>query len=91
MQLLNRLKEAREEQLFDNNPGLLLWFLYTGGAFTPAGETRSEYVSFVNQTYAIHYGAKPGMAEINEVLKLYIWSKEAFSVKIEAFWNETGY
>jgi hypothetical protein len=89
--LLIKLHEANGDNQFDDQPDLLQWLLYTGGAFIPEGPTRSGYTSFVNRERASAFGGSyRSLTDVVQVLKQFIWSEKVFKVPIERFWKETS-
>jgi hypothetical protein len=87
--LLIKLHEADAENLLDDHPGLLMWLLYTGGAFIPEGSTRTSYAALVNQKRASALvGLYHSLEDVVLLLKQFVWSDKAFAIPIHGFWKE---
>ncbi len=90
MQLLGKLQQADGDGVWADDPDLLLWLLYTGGAYLPAGPTRSSYVAFLKRKYPYKPGDSHSLLPgVVQVLRQFIWSEEAFSRQIQNLWAET--
>jgi len=69
---------------------LLLWLLYIGGAFAPAGTVRSDYVLLLRSNNAARFGdLYKSWPELLEILKQFTWSEKAFMSQFKALWEET--
>ncbi|KAL6903891.1 hypothetical protein GGI43DRAFT_421417 [Trichoderma evansii] len=89
--LLEKLQQADINGVWDDDPELFFWLLYTGGAYLSAGPTRSAYIALINQKFS--YGSKSPNSSLSTVLhifKMFVWSEEAISAEIEKFWAETN-
>ncbi|KAF2705409.1 hypothetical protein K504DRAFT_388300 [Pleomassaria siparia CBS 279.74] len=88
-QLLCELEKAKDDIIWDNQPGLLAWLLHIGGAFAPTGSIRSGYVVLLqlNRNTRLRglYTTWPGLLDI---LKQFIWSEKAFAEQVQVFWQE---
>lgn len=89
LQLLCKLQQIHDDITLDTN--LLVWLLYIGGAFSPAGAIRSGYVELLYLNRSIRFqdlnSTWPGVLEI---LKQFIWSEKAFTSQVKAFWKEVA-
>ena len=77
--------------MWDENPELLIWLLYIGGAFSPPGIIRAGYVALLrlyNQTRL--QGLYSTWPELLEILKQFTWSDKAFMAQAKAFWQEVS-
>ncbi|TVY16452.1 hypothetical protein LARI1_G005751 [Lachnellula arida] len=89
-QLLRELQMADNDSLWDEHPDLLLWLLYIGGAFAPAGTIRSGYIVLLRSNNASRFGDfYRSWPELLEILKRFIWSEKAFLSQVKALWEET--
>ncbi|KAL7917078.1 hypothetical protein ACQKWADRAFT_324944 [Trichoderma austrokoningii] len=89
--LLEKLQLADTNGVWDDDPDLFLWLLYTGGAYLSAGPTRSAYITLINQKFS--YGFRSPYNSLSTVLnifKMFVWSEEALSAEIEGFWAEAS-
>lgn len=76
--------------MWDEHPDLLLWLLYIGGAFVPAGTLRSEYVALLSSNNAVRFNTLyRSQPDVLEVLKRFIWSEKAFTLHVKALWEES--
>ncbi|KAI1122969.1 hypothetical protein F5Y10DRAFT_286608 [Nemania abortiva] len=86
--LLSELQKANDDPVWNDHPDLLLWLLYTGGAFAPAGVVQSNYVALLrsNSSRCGHlYASWPVLLE---TVKRFIWSEKAFRAHFRAFWED---
>ncbi|KAI0187989.1 hypothetical protein EV127DRAFT_136959 [Xylaria flabelliformis] len=90
-QLLRELQQANNDPVWDGHPDLLLWLLYIGGAFAPAGAIRSKYVVLLasNNAYRLR-GLYPSWPEVLSVLKQFPWSEKAFITSYKELWAEAS-
>lgn len=89
-QLLYKLQEANDNHTWDDHPALLLWLLYIGGAFAPAGIVRSNYVILLRSNYSTRFvNLYKSWPELLRVLEQFTWSEKAFMSPVRAFWEET--
>lgn len=89
--LLEKLQQADINGVWDDDPDLFLWLLYTGGAYLSASPTRSAYIALINQKFS--YGSRSPYSSLSTVLhifKMFVWSEEAFPAEIGRFWAETN-
>ncbi|KAL4995584.1 hypothetical protein BDV10DRAFT_202876 [Aspergillus recurvatus] len=90
-QLLIELRETRDALIWDENPELLVWLLYIGGAFAPVGPIRSGYLDLLRQHNATmlaqDYCSWP---QVYEGMKQFIWSDKAFVEPVRALWQEAS-
>ncbi|KAF4969183.1 hypothetical protein FSARC_3559 [Fusarium sarcochroum] len=49
-QLLRELQKVRKDPIWDEHTDLLLWLICIGGAFSPSGTVRSDYVALFRST-----------------------------------------
>ncbi|KPM35519.1 hypothetical protein AK830_g11061 [Neonectria ditissima] len=89
-QLLHELQKANNDPIWDDHPDLLLWLLYIGGAFSPVGTVRSDYIALLRSNNAARFGDLYGSwPELVEVLKQFTWSEKAFMSHVKKLWKET--
>ncbi|TVY24400.1 hypothetical protein LHYA1_G006765 [Lachnellula hyalina] len=89
-QLLHELQQANNDPLWDDNPNLLLWLLYIGGAFAPTGAVRSAYVVLLRANNTARFkDLYRSWPELLAILEGYIWSEKAFMAQVKALWEET--
>ncbi len=89
LQLLCRLQKAINDLVWDDWPDLLIWLLYIGGAFSPTGTIRSDYVVLLQLNRSTRFrGLYTTWPELLEILKRFIWSEKAFMSQVKAFWEE---
>lgn len=88
-QLLRKLQQTKDDSSWDDDPGLLLWLLYVGGAFAPEN-IRIEYLELLRLNNATRFrDLYKTWPEQLEVLKQFVWSEKAFMSPAKAFWEET--
>jgi hypothetical protein len=88
-QLLYRLQKANDDPIWDDDPDLLLWLLYIGGAFAPPGIVRSGYVVLLHTNKGGGFGdVNKSWTEVLDILEQFIWSQRAFLSPVKAFWEE---
>ncbi|KAI0537970.1 hypothetical protein GGR58DRAFT_470033 [Xylaria digitata] len=89
-ELLYKLQHSNEDPVWDSHPDLLLWLLYSGGAFAPTGIARSSYITLLrlNNDWRFRdlYKSWP---ELLGILEQFIWSERAFMSQVKALWVET--
>ncbi|EHK50173.1 uncharacterized protein TrAtP1_007237 [Trichoderma atroviride] len=89
--LLEKLRQADINGVWDDDPDLFLWLLYTGGAYLSTGPTRSAYIALINQKLSYGFGSPyKSMPTVLRIFKMFVWSGEAFSAEVERFWAETN-
>jgi hypothetical protein len=89
-QLLTKLEQAVNSDVFNDHPGLLLWLIYMGGAFLPVGPTRSSYIALLSWNSSPRFeGLYNSWAEVFENLQRFIWSEKAFTQHTNKFWEAT--
>jgi hypothetical protein len=89
-QLLNKLQHAGDDPAWDDHPDLLLWLLCIGGAFSPTGTLRSEYVVLLRANSGTRFGESYRSWEnLLETTKQFIWSEKAFTSPVRAIWEES--
>ncbi|KAI0458449.1 hypothetical protein F5B21DRAFT_459705 [Xylaria acuta] len=90
-QLLRELQQADDDPIWDDHPDLLLWLLYIGGAFAPAGTVRSDYITLLRSNNASGFGyLYESWPESLGILKQFTWSEKAFMTHFKTFWEETS-
>ncbi|KAH8654156.1 hypothetical protein BGZ60DRAFT_161832 [Tricladium varicosporioides] len=88
-QLLCKLQQANHDPVWNDQPDLLTWLLYIGGAFAPTGTIRSDYVVLLHLNSSTRLkGLYTSWPELLEILKKFIWSEKAFMSQVKAFWEE---
>lgn len=91
LHLLHKLQKANTDLVWDENPNVLVWLLYIGGAFAPTGDIRSGYMALLRSNqdsrFKDRYGTWP---EVLSVLAQFIWSENAFRSQVKAFWGEVS-
>jgi hypothetical protein len=89
LQLLCKLQQADDNGVWDEHPDLLIWLLYTGGAFVSTSSTRLEYVALMNKIYTSRFGdLYSSRTDVLGVLKQFVWSEKAFAAQIKNFWED---
>lgn len=85
--LLDSLKLAINDAMWDEHPELLLWILCIGGAFAPEGRVRNGYIDLLRHS---EFGLlKWPWPAVHESLRRFIWSDKAFAQPARAFWEDT--
>ncbi|KAH8159333.1 hypothetical protein CIB48_g8922 [Xylaria polymorpha] len=88
-QLLRELQMGNDDPVWDDHPDLLLWLLYIGGAFAPAGVVRSNYIVLLRSNNADRFGGLyESWSELLGILKQFTWSEKAFMSHFKTFWEE---
>lgn len=88
-QLLLKLQESNDDQLWDDHPDLLAWMLHVGGSFSPRGTIRSGYKTLLRSNYVLRFGRMyASLPELVELLSQFIWSEKAYRSQVEEFWKE---
>jgi hypothetical protein len=91
LQLLLKLQQTNDDLIWDDQPGLLAWMLYIGGAFAPVGPIRSDYVALLHRNRKSRLkDLDASWPELLEILTMFIWSEKAFASQVEAYWKETS-
>ncbi|KAF2965037.1 hypothetical protein GQX73_g8540 [Xylaria multiplex] len=88
-ELLYELQRSNENPIWDSHLELLLWLLYSGGAFAPTGIARSSYITLLRLNdwrFGEMYKSWP---ELLGILEQFIWSEGAFMSQVKALWIET--
>lgn len=89
LRLLYKLQKTDTEPGWDEHRELLTWLLHIGGAFAPAGTTRSEYLELLKRNLEGRLrGLYTSWPELLGILEKFIWSDKAFLAQVQAFWNE---
>ncbi|KAI0430261.1 hypothetical protein F5Y09DRAFT_341797 [Xylaria sp. FL1042] len=89
-QLLRELQRADEDPVWNSHPELLMWLLYTGGAFAPIGIVRTGYVALLRLNNAFRFrNLFKSWPELLDILKQFIWSDKAFKSPVKTLWEET--
>ncbi|KAI0522091.1 hypothetical protein F5B22DRAFT_458317 [Xylaria bambusicola] len=89
-QLLRELQQANDDPLWDSRPDLLLWLLYSGGAFAPTATTRSDYIALLRSNNGSRFkDLYKSWSELHVVMKQFIWSDRAFKSPVKKLWEET--
>ncbi|KAL2802077.1 hypothetical protein BJX63DRAFT_426334 [Aspergillus granulosus] len=85
-ELLHNIHRATESGIWAENPELLVWLLYIGGAFAPTGTTRSAYLTLLRSknTVSLHSSG----TGLRILLKKFIWSDKAFVAPTRALFEE---
>lgn len=87
--LLDKLKQADINGVWEDDPDIFLWLLYTGGAYLSAGPTRSAYISHINQKFSYQFRSAYGsLSTVLHLCKAFVWSEVAFMAEIQRFWAE---
>ncbi|KAI0447227.1 hypothetical protein F4803DRAFT_575414 [Xylaria telfairii] len=90
-QLLREIQMANDDPVWDDHPDLLLWLLFIGGAFAPAGVVRSNYIVLLRLNNADRFGdLYESWSELLSILKQFTWSEKAFMIHFKAFWEEAS-
>lgn len=90
LQLLGKLRQADDDGVWDEHPDLLLWLVYTAGAFNSNRSTRLEYTIFLKHKYSSQFGnLYSSWSEVRTVLKQFLWSERAGAVQVREFWEES--
>lgn len=80
---------GNDDPVWDDHPDLLLWLLYIGGAFAPAGVVRSNYIVLLRSNNADRFGGLyESWSELLGILKQFTWSEKAFMSHFKTFWEE---
>ncbi|GAW22504.1 hypothetical protein ANO14919_120410 [Xylariales sp. No.14919] len=88
--LLHELQRDNDNPVWNSHPDLLLWLLYSGGAFAPAGLVRSGYITLLRLNRVSRFGAVyESWSEHLRILQRFIWSEIAFESKAKKLWRET--
>lgn len=88
-QLLRQLQQANDDAAWDEHREFLVWLLYIGGAFSPAGPIRREYVVLLRSNHAARFGnLYTSWSELLEILRRFIWSEKAFTAHVRGLWEE---
>lgn len=89
--LLRELLQANREPVWDENPELLLWLLYIGGAFASEGIIRAGYVALLRSHGHGRFGGLCSTwPEVLMILRQFTWSDKAFMAPVKAFWEEVS-
>ncbi|KAG7135407.1 hypothetical protein HYQ46_008929 [Verticillium longisporum] len=89
LQLLYKLQKADAEPGWDEHRELLTWLLHIGGAFAPAGTTRSGYLELLKRNLEGRLrGLYTSWPELLGILEKFIWSDKAFLAQVQGLWNE---
>ncbi|KAK5627014.1 hypothetical protein RRF57_002729 [Xylaria bambusicola] len=89
-QLLRKLQQANDDPLWDSHPDLLLWLLYSGGAFAPTATTRSDYIALLRLNNTSRFnGLYKSWSGLHAIMKQFIWSDRAFLSPVKMLWEET--
>ncbi|KAI1111627.1 hypothetical protein F5Y14DRAFT_453860 [Nemania sp. NC0429] len=89
-QLLRKLQHASNDRVWDDHPDLLLWLLYVGGAFAPAGAVRAEYAMLLRLNNTTRFGGLYySWPEVLKAMKRFIWSEKAFMSYFQEFYKES--
>lgn len=87
--LLDKLEQADINSVWEDDPDIFLWLLYTGGAYLSAGPTCSAYISLINQKFPYEFMSAYGsLSTVLHIFKAFVWSEEAFMAEIQRFWAE---
>jgi hypothetical protein len=87
--LLEKLQQADASGVWDDDPDLLLWLIYTGGAYLSAGPLRSAYIALTNQKFSYGYRSPySSLSTVLQIFKMFVWSEEACSAAVQRFWAE---
>ncbi|KAJ5997315.1 N-ethylmaleimide reductase [Penicillium canescens] len=90
LQLLNKLREANHDFLWDDWPELLAWLLHIGGAFAPSGTIQSGFLALLHLNRKTRLrGLYSSWPDLLEILKQFIWSEKAFESQVKAFCEES--
>ncbi|RYC62085.1 hypothetical protein CHU98_g4137 [Xylaria longipes] len=90
-ELLRALQQANDDPVWNDHPALLLWLLYLGGAFAPAGVMRSNYIALLRSNNAFRFGdLYESWSELLGILKQFTWSGKAFLTQFKAFGEEAS-
>ncbi|KAI8950416.1 hypothetical protein F4801DRAFT_345346 [Xylaria longipes] len=90
-ELFRALQQANDDPVWNDHPDLLLWLLYLGGAFAPAGAMRSNYIALLRSNNASRFGdLYEPWSELLGILKKFTWSGKAFLTQFKAFWEEAS-
>lgn len=77
--------------MWDDQPDLLLWLLYIGGAFAQTGIMRSDYVVLLHGNISSRLGGLfRSWLELLGILKKFIWSDEAFMPQVKGLWKDVS-
>ncbi|KAI1420459.1 hypothetical protein F5Y12DRAFT_772925 [Xylaria sp. FL1777] len=88
-QLLHELQQASEDPVWNYHPELLLWLLYSGGAFAPKGVVRSDYIVLLRSNVSRFRDSYNSWPELLEIMKQFIWSDKAFMSQVKELWKDT--
>ncbi|KAF2476210.1 putative N-ethylmaleimide reductase [Lindgomyces ingoldianus] len=79
LQLLCKLQQTNNDLVWDDRLDLLAWLLHIGGAFSPTGTIRSNYVVLLHLNRSTRLrGLYTSWLELLTILKQFIWSEKAF-------------
>lgn len=60
-----------------------------GGAFSPKGFMRSNYVTLLHRKHASRVeGLYYSWSELLRIMKAFVWSEKSFAAKVGEFWEE---
>ncbi|KAH8688544.1 putative N-ethylmaleimide reductase [Ilyonectria robusta] len=91
LQLLRKLQQTNDDPMWDDQPDLLLWLLYIGGAFAQTGIMRSDYVVLLHGNISSRLGGLfRSWLELLGILKKFIWSDEAFMPQVKGLWKDVS-
>ncbi|KAI1179333.1 putative N-ethylmaleimide reductase [Nemania sp. FL0916] len=87
--LLETVRLASNEPVWDMYPDAVTWILHVGGAFASTEDDRLEYMQLLRANRAArHEETHTTWSELIKVFKRFVWSEKAFSEKMKAFWEE---
>ncbi|CEI63545.1 hypothetical protein FVEN_g6676 [Fusarium venenatum] len=89
-QLLFELQQAYNDPVWDEHADLLLWLIYMGGAFSPRGPVRSNYINMLRSAMSERYGVLQSWTETYEILRDFLWSDVAFRIEVRKLWEEAS-
>ncbi|KAH9904174.1 hypothetical protein F4778DRAFT_734284 [Xylariomycetidae sp. FL2044] len=97
LRLLQALQQANQDPIWDTHPDVLIWLLYIGGAFAPAGDVRTGYMVLLRSNQDTRFKDRFGSwPNVLHVLREFIWSEKAFLSQVKSFsaefsgWKKAG-
>ncbi|KAI1359247.1 hypothetical protein F5Y08DRAFT_85600 [Xylaria arbuscula] len=89
-QLLRELQRTNDDPTWDAHPDLLLWLLYSGGAFAPTTTARSDYIALLRLNNAARFkDIYKSWSELHAIMEQFVWSDRAFASPVKTLWEET--
>lgn len=89
-QLRGLLCQTYMQSCWNDCVDLLLWVLFIGGSFAEPAPLRSGYVQMLNESgFFVQRGvACDAWEEVEEILRMFIWSDKVFRRRCKSFWEE---